>query len=185
MAFSMAISRDIRLQVLRFCHQYLQVETRLDYPPASSIRRHDVQEYLFQHLFSDGALQHPPPQRYQRKTIKELLSRIENSIDDWEEYVRDTTTPYLVQLCGLCLLATQGVSDDLMASLSRQKSMELPPETTAAQMKSYVTYYLSDLESESLPAPQITLLESRSLIAATGIFGFWFWVVFLFFCFFF
>ena len=59
-----------------------------------------------------------------------------------------------------------------MASLAELLSHPLPPETTEAQQKSYVTYHLSSLQNDaSLPAPSITLLESRALISAFGTTG--------------
>ncbi|KAF4980463.1 hypothetical protein FZEAL_3536 [Fusarium zealandicum] len=142
-------------QVDRFCHQYLQLEPDLDYPEASLLKTSLVQDTLYERLFSDEAIQYGPPPRYQLRVLKQLTSRIEASIDDWEEY---------------------GISDDLMSALSVLLATPLPPETVSAQQKCYVTYCLSALSQETSPenlsrAPQITLLENRSLISASGTTG--------------
>ncbi|KAI1394446.1 putative methyltransferase-domain-containing protein [Hypoxylon trugodes] len=137
----------------RFCHQYLQLERDLDYPPADQLREADTQDILYHRLFADGAISYPPPQRYQLKVLKELTSRIEASIEDWDRH---------------------GVSDDLMNSLSSLLALPLLPELTAAQQKSYVTYtpsLITTSQNSSTPSPQITLLESRNLISAAGTTG--------------
>ncbi|KAI1098376.1 FAM86A protein [Jackrogersella minutella] len=134
----------------RFCRQYLQLERNLDYPPSTLLREADVQDTLYNQIFSDGSLTYPPPQRYQLGVIKELMSKIEASIEDWDSH---------------------GVSDDLMTVLSNLLALPLPSEITAAQQKSYVTYTPSLLDTSSHPTPQVTLLESRSLISALGTTG--------------
>jgi predicted nicotinamide N-methyase len=58
-----------------------------------------------------------------------------------------------------------------MNSLSSLLVLSIPSETVSAQQKSYVTYTIS-----SLPAPEgrpatITLLESRNMVAASGMTG--------------
>jgi hypothetical protein len=75
-------------QVDRFCYQYLQLEQTLTYPEPQYIRRSDVQNAIYESLFADDALAAgPPPLRYQVRVLKELVSRIEASIEDWEEHV--------------------------------------------------------------------------------------------------
>ncbi|RKK98980.1 hypothetical protein BFJ68_g9942 [Fusarium oxysporum] len=141
-------------QVDRFCHQYLQLQSDLDYPEASLLKTSQVQNAFYERLFADGAVRYGPPPRFQLRVLKELMSRIEASIDDWEEY---------------------GVSDDLMSALSLFLANPLPSEATSAQQKSYVTYHLSELcEDNSEPSPQaphITLLENHSLISGSGTTG--------------
>ncbi|KAF5721914.1 FAM86A [Fusarium mundagurra] len=141
-------------QVDRFCHQYLQLQSDLDYPEASLLKTSQVQDAFYERLFADGAVRYGPPPRFQLRVLKELMSRIEASIDDWEEY---------------------GVSDDLMSALSLFLANPLPSEATSAQQKSYVTYHLSELcEDTSEPSPQaphITLLENHSLISGSGTTG--------------
>ena len=60
-----------------------------------------------------------------------------------------------------------------MCTLSTLLATPIPPEATSVQQKSYVTYHLSDLSvvKSSVKEPQITLLESRSLISAAGTTG--------------
>lgn len=79
-------------EIRRFCFQFLQQEKldRLDFPSTKLLRDSDAQEALCGLLFEEGALEHPPPRRYQLKTLKELLTRIEASIDDWDKYVSGT-----------------------------------------------------------------------------------------------
>ncbi|KAM5350349.1 hypothetical protein ACJ41O_006854 [Fusarium nematophilum] len=142
-------------QVNRFCHQYLQLEPDLDFPEPSVLKTSQAQDALFKRLFADGAVRYSPPPRYQLRVLKELVARVEGSIDDWEEH---------------------GVSDDLMSTLSVLLATPLPPETTAAQQKCYVTYHLSALSAEasvepSAKTPHVTLLENRSLISASGTTG--------------
>ncbi len=70
-------------------------------------------------------------------------------------------------------MATQGISDNLTFALSHLLSQPLPSETDAAQQRAYVIYHLSLLQTESTTAnpPHIDLLESRSLISASGTTG--------------
>ncbi|CAM1509397.1 Fc.00g031360.m01.CDS01 [Cosmosporella sp. VM-42] len=138
-------------QVNRFCHQYLQLEAELDFPEFSSLKTSEVQDALYARLFADGAVQHEPPPRYQLRVLKELMSRVEASIDDWDEY---------------------GISDDLMSTLCVLLATPLPPEVISIQQKCYVSYHLSGLsDMDPVNEPQITLLENRSLISAGGTTG--------------
>ena len=79
---------DMDALLARFCHQYLQLEKTLDYPPPELLRQSQVQETLYENLFADGAVPFPPPQRHRLRTLKELVRRVENSIDDWDQHVR-------------------------------------------------------------------------------------------------
>jgi hypothetical protein len=71
----------------RFCHQYLQLEKDLDYPGPDLLREESVQDSLYKNLFAEGAVPRPTPQRYHLRVLKELLRRIEASIDDWDKHV--------------------------------------------------------------------------------------------------
>ncbi|KAF5019547.1 hypothetical protein F66182_8440 [Fusarium sp. NRRL 66182] len=139
-------------QVDRFCHQYLQLQHELDYPEPALLKTSRVQDTLYERLFADGAVRYGPPPRFQLRVLKELMARIEASIDDWEEY---------------------GVSDDLMSALTVFLAGPLPSEATSAQQKSYVTYHLSQLTQEGSASltPHITLLENHSLISGSGTTG--------------
>ncbi|KAI2465410.1 FAM86A protein [Annulohypoxylon bovei var. microspora] len=137
----------------RFCRQYLQLERDLDYPSSTLLREADVQDTLYNRIFDDGAINYSPPPRYQLRVLKELMSRIEASIEDWDSH---------------------GISDDLMSSLSNLLALPLPSEITAAQQKSYVTYTPSLLNMSSHNTAllaEVTLLESRNLISASGTTG--------------
>lgn len=78
---------DWQKEVDRFCHQYLQLEPNLDFPQAKFIRLPEVQDAIYKRLFVDGAVPYGPPPRYQTKTLKNLVSYIETSIEDWDEHV--------------------------------------------------------------------------------------------------
>ncbi|KAI5457467.1 putative methyltransferase-domain-containing protein [Mariannaea sp. PMI_226] len=144
-------------QVTRFCNQYLQLESDLSFPESSLLKRSEVQDALYRRLFADGATQFTPSRKYQLRVLKELVQRIEVSIDDWDEY---------------------GVSDELMSAFSLLLATPLPPEAPFVQPNCYVTYHLSALSNLQAPCrpenaeePQITLLENRSLISAFGTTG--------------
>ncbi|RFU81983.1 hypothetical protein TARUN_213 [Trichoderma arundinaceum] len=139
---------SLQKQVDRFCRQYLQLEQTLDYPESQSLRRSDVQDAIYLRLFADDSLPGgSPPLRYQVRVLKELVSRIEASIDDWDEH---------------------GVSDGLMSSLSVLLSTPAPDEADAVQQKCHVVYHLASLPSHEA---HITLFENRSLISAGGTTG--------------
>lgn len=60
-----------------------------------------------------------------------------------------------------------------MSTLSELLTTPIPPEVTSVQQKCYVTYHLSDLTNieSSKYDPHVTLLENRSLLAASGTTG--------------
>ena len=87
----MAGQMSIPLTVARFCRQYLQLEISLDYPEPQLLCRTDVQTTLFRYLFSDDAPA-KPPLRYQLRVLKELVARIEASIQDWDLHVSVAVT---------------------------------------------------------------------------------------------
>lgn len=71
----------------RFCYQYLQLEPTLEYPTAEVIRETSAQETIYKKLFSDEAPRYSPPARYRLRVLKELVARIESSIEDWDQHV--------------------------------------------------------------------------------------------------
>ena len=77
--------------LLRFCHQYLQLEQELDFPDPATLRQSTSQERIYKSLFSDDGPVYKPPIRYQLRCLKELVRRFEASIDDWDEHVRHLT----------------------------------------------------------------------------------------------
>ena len=74
-------------QLKLFRRQYLQLQADLNYPGPECLRQDSVQQALLEGIFSDTALTHEPPQRYQLRILKELVRRIEASVTDWEEEV--------------------------------------------------------------------------------------------------
>jgi hypothetical protein len=76
-------------RVSRFCWQNLQVEPAPVFPDAELLRDEVVQEAIYERVFSD-ALPLRPPRRYQVRVLKELIARIEASIEDWDQHVRGT-----------------------------------------------------------------------------------------------
>ncbi|KAF9880670.1 hypothetical protein CkaCkLH20_01712 [Colletotrichum karsti] len=140
--------------VNRLCSQYLQLEATLDYPPAQVIREPTAQNAIYKRLFSDEGPRYAPPARYRLRTLKELVAIIESSIEDWDQHE---------------------VSEDLMTALSESLATPIPSEASSVQQKSYVTYHLSGIEQHSsdqaASKPDITLLEARSLISASGTTG--------------
>ena len=79
-------------QVTRFCSQYLQLESVLDYPELTVLREETTQESIYQQLFGSNSPRYQPPQRYQLRVLKELMRRIENSVEDWDKHVRTSLT---------------------------------------------------------------------------------------------
>ncbi|KAG5926442.1 hypothetical protein E4U53_003084 [Claviceps sorghi] len=144
----------------RFCHQYFQLESHLDFPEANHLRLGQVQDEIYGRMFSGKSSEAGPPDRYRIKTLKDLVRQIESAIDDWDKYE---------------------VSDAIMSTLSSLMAAPTPSEVMTAQEKCFVTYHLSLLDDPSAPSicqkesqslrPSITLLENRSLIAAGGTTG--------------
>ncbi|KFY06288.1 hypothetical protein V491_08731, partial [Pseudogymnoascus sp. VKM F-3775] len=126
-----------------FKRQYLQLQLSLKYPDKECLKHEEFQQLLYSEIFSEDAMKWYPPHRYQLRVLKELVKRIEVSITDWEE---------------------ESISDDLMNSFASLLTTTIPPESVAAQEKSYVTYTLSNLlstPSSSQPKtepPTITIL---------------------------
>lgn len=167
------------LPIIRFCRQYLQLEADLTYPDGILLRDERSQEFLYEKLFSPNAISRPAPPRYQLEVLKNLVTRIEGAIEDWDEHVSGTEPHHPIIPSSFPWHMSQrhtpeqGISDSLMTALSHLMSLPLPSETTAALQKSYVTYYQSLLPDPDPAAsnPTITLLESRSLISAAGTTG--------------
>lgn len=74
-------------EVDRFCCQYFQLVPRPDFPSRSNVRLSQVHDAIYEILFAEGAVQRAPPPRYQLRILKELVSRVESSIEDWDEHV--------------------------------------------------------------------------------------------------
>ncbi|KAG9248208.1 putative methyltransferase-domain-containing protein [Calycina marina] len=151
------LTETAKEQLRRFCRQYLQLHhhTDIEFPSPEHLRTSSFQDCIYAKLYQEGAVKYSPPQRYQLRALKELTRRIEASITDWEE---------------------DGISDDLMNSLSSLLSSPIQPEATGSQVKSYVTYTVSALDTPTeREHATITLLESRNILSAGGVTGFRTW----------
>ncbi|KAK5108765.1 hypothetical protein LTR62_007825 [Meristemomyces frigidus] len=152
---------DLQLLLLR--RQYLQLVEPdfLAWPPNSLLRDANAQSWIYKRLFDPERTPRLPPAHYQIRVLKPLLAKIEQSIDDPEE---------------------DEISDALMSHFSSLIARELPPETTAVQQKTYVTFSclppstsLSALSEEEGEEPTVTLLERRYLISGSQTTGFRTW----------
>lgn len=109
------IPEDLQ-SVVRFCNQFLQLERGLDYPGSRLLREEHVQAFLFNRLFSDGAVPYPPPPRYQLRVLKELMPRIESSIEDWEQHVSLSwmASPNLSSMVSATMVNRTSQSDSIL-----------------------------------------------------------------------
>ncbi|KAK8161690.1 putative methyltransferase-domain-containing protein [Phyllosticta citrichinensis] len=141
----MSLHADEEQELQIFCRQYLQLvdADSLAWPASQVLKKAHVQQWLFQHTFDQHSTQYLPPERYQVRVLKKLMTRIEEAIEDPEE---------------------DEISDNLMSALSLLLSSNLPSESASAQAKSYVTYNFGHERT-------VTLLESRSIISSSGTTG--------------
>lgn len=79
-------------QVDHFCNQYLQLEKDLDYPQPSFLREQVVQQAIYARLFAPASLRYAPPDRYKIRVLKDLVKKVEGSIEDWDVHVSEYTT---------------------------------------------------------------------------------------------
>jgi hypothetical protein len=78
----------VRVQLLRKQYFQLLELPLLTFPPTEILIKPDIQANIYESMFNEENLQHPPPANYQIRVLKELLSRLENAITDPEEDVR-------------------------------------------------------------------------------------------------
>lgn len=78
-----ALSGLDRAAIDRFCCQYLQLETHLDYPHGQLLKRPEIQDEIFDRVFSGQSHSAKKP-RLQLRALKELVARIQASISDEE-----------------------------------------------------------------------------------------------------
>ncbi|KAF2456460.1 putative methyltransferase-domain-containing protein [Lineolata rhizophorae] len=152
---------NMTLESLRFLRkQYFQLlpVAQLQWPDSQVLKQPHVQTWLFHNLFDSEVLNYPPPQRYQLRVLKLLVSKLEAGIEDPDE---------------------DELSDDLTCALCSLLAANLPSEVVSAQRKSYVTYSWDltrqpEGRQEEDPGGcefSITLLESPSLISSSGTTG--------------
>ncbi|KAF2232641.1 hypothetical protein EV356DRAFT_239137 [Viridothelium virens] len=136
-----------------FKQQYLQLvePKKLAWPERDQLRLPEIQAWIYDHMFNTESLPYSPPERYELRVLKQLMSRVEEATIDPNE---------------------DEISDDLMSRLSTLLSSKLPSEALSAQHKSYVTYS-SILENGDRRPPHenITLLEARSVLSSSGTTG--------------
>lgn len=77
-----------QLRILQ--RQYLQLVEphQLRWPEDATLKAPEVQSWLFTNMFDTDRIASPPPDRYQHRVLKLLISKLEKSIDDPEEDVR-------------------------------------------------------------------------------------------------
>lgn len=69
----------------RFCRQVLQLWPDLSFPSNAELLEN--QDALYRALFSDAAKPCPLPKHYELRVLKDLVARIEASIEDWDQHV--------------------------------------------------------------------------------------------------
>lgn len=86
----MAVDAGILSQLRVLQRQYLQLvePSQLRWPSDRVLMASDVQSWMFTNLFDLDRVKSPPPERYQLRVLKLLISKLERSIDDPEEDVR-------------------------------------------------------------------------------------------------
>ncbi|KAI0401155.1 putative methyltransferase-domain-containing protein [Xylaria palmicola] len=147
---------DPQLRLLR--RQYLQLfePDFLAWPHPQLLRRSDAQAWLFKHLFDESRNARLPPQRYQLRVLRPLMSRIEKAIQDPDE---------------------DEISDDLMGRLAALMAHGVPSEFETMKERAYVTFTClpenrmsrnqDGSDGSAGGEPAITLLERRNLISGS------------------
>jgi hypothetical protein len=82
-----SLSSEQLRELALFKRQYLQLQADIRYPSRHNIRAEAFQQALNNEVFSEDAIEHHPPGRYQMRVLKELMRRIESSITDWDQDV--------------------------------------------------------------------------------------------------
>ena len=136
-------------QVILFRRQYLQlVEPKLlPYPAVSAWRTPDFQSTFFHFILSDDANPFLPPSRYRLRVLKRVVDDLQKSFKNTEE---------------------DEISDDILLTYSNLLQEVQAPEVDSVREENMVIYTLPNTTEM---APEIKLLESRSLFAASGTTG--------------
>ncbi|KAH6625695.1 putative methyltransferase-domain-containing protein [Boeremia exigua] len=150
----MSIAPDKLAQLRILQRQYLQLvdPSQLRWPDAQVLKSAEVQSWIFLHMFDESTVKTPPPERYQLRVLKLLVSILERSIVDPEE---------------------DEISDDLMSAMSTLLTSNVPSEADSAQQKAFVTYSypLHSADDTTSEEKGVTLLEARSVISGSGTTG--------------
>lgn len=75
---------DAHFTIDRFCYQYLQMESHLDYPDGRIMRSPEVQKQIFDRIFANQSTSSPKKTSVQLRTLKELVRRIQDNISEEE-----------------------------------------------------------------------------------------------------
>lgn len=88
-AITMSIAQRQLVQLRILQRQYLQLvdPLQLRWPDAQVLKETEVQAWMFSHMFDEASVKSPPPERYQLRVLKLLISKLERSIVDPEEDV--------------------------------------------------------------------------------------------------
>ncbi|KAJ5457185.1 hypothetical protein N7530_012459 [Penicillium desertorum] len=132
--------------------QYFQlVELQhLALPPGPVLIQPAVQAALYERMFNENAVFPIPPDSYRSRVLKQILSRIEESITNPEE---------------------DEINDDLMESWSTLVSQPKPSALQQAQQLSLVKYTAPTCNTGTSPERTVTTSESRGLILSAGTTG--------------
>ena len=90
----MTLTVEENTQLMRFKAQYLQLldPGTLCWPCRATLKKTNVQAWLFKNLFDKQTLQYLPNERYQARVLKIALGRIEGSIEDPDQDVSVITS---------------------------------------------------------------------------------------------
>ncbi|KAJ5457553.1 hypothetical protein N7475_008941, partial [Penicillium sp. IBT 31633x] len=132
--------------------QYFQlVELQnLAIPPGNVLTQPSVQAALYERMFDENAVFPIPPDSYRSRVLKQILSRIEESITDPEE---------------------DEINDDLMECWSTLVSQPKPSALQQAQQLSLVKYTAPTSSVGPSSERTVTTSESRGLILSAGTTG--------------
>ena len=85
---TIASTELVQLRILQ--RQYFQLvdPPQLRWPDAQVLKDPEVQSWMFLHMFDETNVKSPPPERYQLRVLKLLISKLERSIVNPEEDVR-------------------------------------------------------------------------------------------------
>jgi hypothetical protein len=85
----LALAQTTRQQLEILRRQYFQLiePAQLRWPDSQTLKAAKVQSWVFDNFFNSDKVAFPPPERYQQRVLKLLISKLEAAIDDPEEDV--------------------------------------------------------------------------------------------------
>ncbi|KAI2631636.1 S-adenosyl-L-methionine-dependent methyltransferase [Xylaria nigripes] len=140
---------DADPQLQLFKRQYIQLfePDFLAWPHPQLLRRSDAQAWIFKHLFDARRNPRLPPERYQLRVLRQLITRIDKAIQDPDE---------------------DEISNDLMGRIGELMTSGVPSEFETMKERAYVTFTcLEDGNNPDEDDSTITLLERRNLISGS------------------